>query len=37
MVILKLNTMYYRIIDENTIEILSFFSNRKSPSKFNLL
>ena len=30
--ILKFNTMYYRIKD-NTIEILSFFSNRQNPDK----
>lgn len=31
-VILKYNSMYYRVINEN-IEILSFFSNRQSPKK----
>ena len=31
-VILKYNTLYYRI-NENTIEILSFFSNRQHPKK----
>ena len=31
-VILKYNTFYYRI-SENTIEILSFFSNRQHPKK----
>ncbi|WP_320284996.1 type II toxin-antitoxin system RelE/ParE family toxin [Elizabethkingia sp. HX QKY] len=31
-VILKFNTLYYRIKDNN-IEILSFFSNRQSPGK----
>ena len=31
-VLLKLNTMYYRIKGEN-VEILSFFSNRQSPEK----
>ena len=30
--ILKFNTMYYRIQDES-IEILSFFSNRQHPKK----
>jgi plasmid stabilization system protein ParE len=30
--ILKFNTMYYRIKDDN-IEILSFFSNRQNPLK----
>ena len=34
-VILKYNTMYYRINDE-TIEILSFFSNRQNPDKRKL-
>lgn len=31
-VILKFNTVYYRIIDKQ-IEIISFFSNRQSPKK----
>jgi plasmid stabilization system protein ParE len=31
-VVMKHNTMYYRIIGE-TIEILSFFSNRQSPGR----
>ncbi|KFC22613.1 type II toxin-antitoxin system RelE/ParE family toxin [Epilithonimonas lactis] len=31
-VIMKYNSMYYRIKNEN-IEILSFFSNRQSPDK----
>lgn len=31
-VILKFNTLYYRIKNEN-VEILSFFSNRQSPYK----
>ena len=31
-VILKFNTMYYRI-KNNQIEILSFFSNRQNPAK----
>ncbi len=33
-VLLKYNSMYYRIKNEN-IEILSFFSNRQSPNKRN--
>jgi len=33
--ILKWNTMYYRIKDDN-IEILSFFSNRQNPQKRKL-
>lgn len=31
-VLLKYNSMYYRVKNEN-IEILSFFSNRQSPNK----
>jgi plasmid stabilization system protein ParE len=31
-VILSLNTLYYRV-SENTVEILSFFSNRQNPEK----
>ncbi len=31
-VLLKYNSMYYRVKNEN-IEILSFFSNRQSPDK----
>lgn len=34
-VVLKLNTLYYRV-DENNIEILSFFSNRQNPKKRRL-
>ena len=34
-VILKLNTLYYRI-NENNVEILSFFSNRQNPKKRKL-
>lgn len=34
-VILKYNTMYYRVKNE-TVEILSFFSNRQNPKKRNL-
>jgi len=30
--VLKFNTMYYQVKD-NQIEIVSFFSNRKSPNK----
>lgn len=31
-VILKFNTMYYRVRNKN-VEVLSFFSNRQSPDK----
>ncbi len=31
-VVLKLNTLYYRVI-ENHVEIISFFSNRQKPKK----
>jgi plasmid stabilization system protein ParE len=31
-VVLKLNTIYYRIVDKD-VEILSFFLNRKDPKK----
>lgn len=31
-VLLKFNSMYYRVKNEN-IEIISFFSNRQNPSK----
>jgi plasmid stabilization system protein ParE len=34
-VILSLNTMYYRI-NKNQIEIISFFSNRQNPKKITL-
>lgn len=34
-IILKFNTLYYRVIN-NKIEILSFFSNRQSPDKKKL-
>lgn len=34
-VIAKHNTLYYRVM-ENTIEIISFFSNRQSPKKRKL-
>lgn len=34
-VILKLNTLYYRIMNDK-VEILSFFSNRQSPEKKKL-
>jgi len=32
-VVKKLNTIYYRLKEEETVEILSFFSNRKNPNK----
>ena len=32
-VIKKLNTIYYRVKNEENIEIISFFSNRKNPNK----
>ena len=32
-IIKKLNTLYYREMKENRIEILSFFSNRQNPNK----
>ena len=31
-IVLTLNTLYYRII-ENNVEIISFFSNRQNPKK----
>ena len=34
-VILKFNTLYYRIMNDK-IEIVSFFSNRQSPDKMKL-
>jgi plasmid stabilization system protein ParE len=34
-VVAKFNTLYYRI-NQNTIEILSFFSNRQGPGKLQL-
>jgi plasmid stabilization system protein ParE len=34
-VILKFNTVYYRVLGKN-VEILSFFSNRQSPDKKRL-
>lgn len=34
-VILKYNTLYYRIMNDQ-VEILSFFSNRQSPDKMKL-
>lgn len=34
-VVAKYNTLYYRV-NNNTIEILSFFSNRQSPKKRKL-
>lgn len=35
-VILKLNTIYYRIVNDDTVEILSFFSNRQNPKSLKL-
>lgn len=32
-VILKFNTLYYWITDDDVVEILSFFSNRQNPNK----
>jgi len=32
-VIKKLNTIYYRVKNNENIEIISFFSNRKNPNK----
>ena len=34
-VILKYNSLYYRIVQE-TVEILSFFSNRKNPGSLKI-
>ena len=34
-VILSLNTLYYRVVD-GRVEILSFFSNRQNPDKINI-
>jgi plasmid stabilization system protein ParE len=34
-VVLTLNTLYYRV-NENNVEILSFFSNRQNPKKRKL-
>ncbi|PVH25389.1 type II toxin-antitoxin system RelE/ParE family toxin [Sphingobacterium corticibacter] len=34
-IVLKYNTLYYRV-NENNIEILSFFSNRQNPAKRNI-
>jgi len=31
-IVLKLNTLYYKF-DDNTVEIVSFFSNRQNPDK----
>ncbi len=37
-VLLKFNTLYYRVNEENkVIEILSFFSNRQNPSHKKML
>jgi len=30
-VILKLNSIYYRVVNDETVEVLSFFSNRQNP------
>ena len=35
-VVKKLNTLYYREMDDNKVEILSFFSNRQNPDKKKL-
>ena len=35
-VIKKLNTLYYRETNNNTIQILSFFSNTQNPNKRNV-
>ena len=35
-VVAKYNTLYYRIKEENIVEILSFFSNRQDPQKRSL-
>ena len=32
-VVKKLNTIYYRLKEEDKVEILSFFSNRQNPNK----
>lgn len=32
-VILKLNTLYYRIKENNSVEIISFFQNRTDPNE----
>ena len=32
-VIKKLNTVYYRVMNNDRVEILSFFSNRQDPNK----
>jgi plasmid stabilization system protein ParE len=34
-VVMKLNTLYYKV-NENTVEIISFFSNRQNPIKRKL-
>ncbi|WP_312767601.1 type II toxin-antitoxin system RelE/ParE family toxin [Epilithonimonas sp.] len=34
-IILKLNTLYYRITDDR-VEIISFFSNRQNPENRNI-
>ena len=35
-VIKKLNTVYYRVKNNENIEIISFFSNRRNPNKRKL-
>jgi len=35
-IILKLNTLYYRIHENRSIEIISFFSNRQNPKNKKL-
>ena len=35
-VILKLNSLYYRVVEDNRVEILSFFQNRTDPDDRNL-
>jgi len=35
-IILKLNTLFYRV-NNDTVEILSFFSNRQGPKKIKIL
>ena len=32
----KFNTLYYRQVDDETVEILSFFSNKQNPDKRKL-
>lgn len=35
-IVRKLNTVYYRKMKDDSIEILSFFSNRQNPNKRNI-